>query len=100
MKGNNLKFKGYKVVILVISLILCITIVLSVKNIITLHNENRDLKEENQVLIDERDNLKLELNNVNTSEFIEEQARRQLKLVSPGEILFILPEDDCEVADE
>jgi cell division protein DivIC len=100
MKGNKLKFNGYKLVVLIISVALCVTIIFSVRNIITLHTENNELKEQNQVLVDERDNLKLELENVNTMEFIEEQARRQLKLVNPDEILFILPDEDCEEADE
>ncbi|MBK5253136.1 MAG: septum formation initiator family protein [Peptostreptococcaceae bacterium] len=100
MKGNKLKFNGYKIAAVIISVALCVTIIFSVKNIITLHNENSQLKEQNQELEDERDNLELELENVDTMEFIEEEARRQLKLANPDEILFILPEEKSEETDE
>jgi cell division protein DivIC len=96
MKKKNYKINWFKVITIVIALILCITIAYSVKTIFYLHMENNELNEQNQELQDERDKLRLELENVNTAEFIEEQARLQLKLIKPDEILFVLPEGDDE----
>ncbi|HKK96291.1 MAG TPA: septum formation initiator family protein [Anaerovoracaceae bacterium] len=93
MNKKKAKNNWFKTIITVIAVILCITIGYSIKTIVSLHIENEELKEEKQELIDERDKLKLELENVNTAEFIEEQARLQLKLIKPDEILFVLPEE-------
>jgi len=45
------------------------------------------------MLIETRDKLIRELENVNNPEYIEQQARSQLRLVMPGEVLYILPPD-------
>ena len=44
-------------------------------------------------LIEQRKELKIELRNVNSKEYIEEQARKQLRLVDPDEILFVFPNE-------
>jgi cell division protein DivIC len=61
----------------------------SVKNIIALHGEKKELEEENAALKLEKKNLTNELENVHDLEYIEEQARKQLKMVKPGEVLYV-----------
>ena len=73
----------------------------SVRNIVKLELENRRLKNKQKELIEQRKELKIELNNVNSKEYIEEQARKQLRLVDPDEILFVFPsEKDKDDADK
>ena len=65
----------------------------SVRNIIKLELENRRLRNKQKQLIEQRKELKIELKNVNSKEYIEEQARKQLRLVDPDEILFVFPDE-------
>lgn len=64
----------------------------------SLIQEKEALLEVQQDLIKERAQCKEELSNVNSVEYIEQQAREQLKLIMPGEILYIFPkiEEDTE----
>ena len=66
---------------------------MSVGNIFSLRAEQKALKEENDALRLEKESLEEELENVSDNEYIEEQARIQLKLIKPGEILYILEDD-------
>ncbi|MBQ6621327.1 MAG: septum formation initiator family protein [Mogibacterium sp.] len=66
----------------------------SVRNIVSLKIENHQLKKENEELRQLKKELTIELKNVNSKEYVEERARRQLRLVNPDEILFVFPGDD------
>ena len=68
----------------------------SVKNIIDLHQEQADLKAEQQMLSDRKEDLETELKSINESNYIEEQARTQLNMVMPGETLYITEDEDEE----
>lgn len=52
-------------------------------------------KEEAQARLDavtkNRDQLQEELNNVNTNEYVEQNARSELRMIYPGEVLYIMP---------
>ena len=58
------------------------------RDIIRLKAENAELKKQQVALEKQRDELKEELKNTGESEYIREQARKQLRLLNPGEILF------------
>jgi len=77
-------------------LVVLITIVFSAGNIISLLHERQQLRNEQEMLIETRDKLIRELENVNNPEYIEQQARSQLRLVMPGEVLYILPPDNAQ----
>lgn len=66
----------------------------SVKNIFDLKAENKELKHTNKELQSEKESLNEELQNVNDKDYIEEQARIQLRMIKPGEIIYILPDDN------
>lgn len=66
------------------------------RDIVRLKAENRDLKKQQIALEKQRDELKEELKNVDDQEYIREQARKQLKLLNPGEILFTFEDDEAE----
>lgn len=66
------------------------------RDIVRLKAENRDLKKQQIALEKQRDELKEELKNVDDQEYIREQARKQLKLLNPGEILFTFEDDEAD----
>lgn len=63
------------------------------RDIIRLKAENAELKKQQVALEKQRDELKEELKNTGESEYIREQARKQLKLLNPGEILFTFDDE-------
>ncbi|MDY6038514.1 MAG: septum formation initiator family protein [Eubacterium sp.] len=65
----------------------------SIKKIIQLHLEKSRLQETQKVLESHRDDLTAELKNVNELDYIEEQARKQLKMIKPGEVLYVLDDE-------
>ncbi len=64
------------------------------RDIIRLKAENRELKKQQVALEKKRDELKEELKNTGESEYIREQARKQLRLLNPGEILFTFDDEE------
>ena len=70
------------------------------RDIVRLKSENRALKKQQVALEHQRDALQEELRNANNQEYIKEQAKKQLRLLNPGEILFTFdeeqPEEDAE----
>ncbi|MCR4710963.1 MAG: septum formation initiator family protein, partial [Clostridia bacterium] len=66
---------------------------MSINNIADLHQERAELKAENEKLEAQKEDLEAELKNVNDLDYIEEQARKQLKMIKPGEVLFVLNEE-------
>lgn len=88
------KNRTQKILILVIVVLVGITVAASIKNIISLELEHSRLEKQNSQLKAQKKELELELKNVNSKEYIEEQARKQLRLVNPDEILFVFPDED------
>ena len=66
------------------------------KDIVRLKAENRALKKQQIALEQQRDELQEELKVTNSQEYIREQAKKQLKLLNPGEILFTFEEEEPE----
>lgn len=84
----------------VIVIFLIAVLGMSVKNIFVLQAEKKALTAEKEALMLEKESLQDELKNVSDTEYIEEQARIQLKLIKPGEILYILENDKEKEDDE
>ena len=70
------------------------------KDIVRLKAENRALKKQQVALEQQREELQEELRNANNQEYIREQAKKQLNLLNPGEILFTFEEEEAEQAKE
>ena len=66
------------------------------KDIVRLKAENRALKKQQIALEQQRDELQEELKNANNQEYIREQAKKQLRLLNPGEILFTFDEEEAQ----
>ena len=57
-------------------------------------SQNRALKQQQIALEQQREELQQELKNANNQEYIREQAKKQLRLLNPGEILFTFDEEE------
>lgn len=64
-----------------------------VMNIISLKKEQHDVREEKEALEREKAALEKEIEQVDEPENIEEEARDQLRLIKPGETLYLFPDD-------
>lgn len=93
------RLNGGRFALFILTGILVLVLLMSVKSIFTLRAEQKALTEQNNALLSEKESLEDELKNVSDKEYIEEQARIQLKLIKPGEILYIL-EDNKDKEDE
>ena len=89
---KNRKRLAYGSVILIIAII----IGFSVFNVYSLKKEYNDIVAERDALEKKKKDLKEELGNVNNPEYVEEQAREQLKMIRPGEVMYIMPQSDKE----
>ena len=65
----------------------------SIRKIVLLKIEQSELKEQQKALKEKRTKLKNELKNIDDKNYIEEQARKQLNMVKPGEILYMIEKD-------
>ena len=63
------------------------------KDIVKLQNENRQLKKQQKELTEQRDKLKNEVQKAGKREYLQEQARKQLHLLNPGELLFTFEDE-------
>lgn len=65
----------------------------SVINIVSLKREQHDMEQQKQELEEEKEQLSKELENAGDLQNLEEQARDQLRLIKPGEKIYIFPEE-------
>ena len=84
--------------------ILCIIVLVGtvgfyVRRITSLHAEKEQLLAEKAELEQTKDEKLNELENVNDLDYIEEQARKQLKMIKPGEVLFVIDEKIQDAAE-
>ncbi|MGI6176843.1 MAG: FtsB family cell division protein [Eubacterium sp.] len=87
---------------LFLTLIICSLLVVcfvTLGNIRELSRERSDLEAENEKLQAEKEQLVNELANVQDLDYIEEQARKQLNMVKPGEVLYVIDDDDSSSQD-
>ena len=64
------------------------------RDIIRLKAENRALKKRQKELEVERDKLREEVKNSGDRDYVQDQARKQLRLLNPGELLFTFEEEE------
>ncbi len=85
------KLNRSKVMILAAVLVVIAYFVFSGIKILHLNTEKAKVEEKNRQLKEEIENLNQQLEAINSPEFIERLARRNLKLVKQGELMFVLP---------
>ena len=63
----------------------------SLLHIIKLNSEYKEIEQQNQELQQQKEQLEKQLKNSKDDSFIEEEARQQLRMVNPGEYVYIVP---------
>ena len=91
---NKKKFKvGRSGLILTLIIIIAATyFAVSALKIVRLNAEKEEALARQEELLMIKEDLTAEYNNINSAQYIERLARRDLKLVKSNELLFILPE--------
>jgi len=90
MNKHNRKRNFYAIMTIVV-----MTVVgFSVFNIFSVNSQLTEVIAERDNLLKEKENLIYQLENVGSDEYIEHQARTLLRMIKPGEIYFVLPEDE------
>lgn len=75
-------------------IVISVVIGISVANIFSLKSENALAAQKLTLLENEKERLAEELLKVDSTEYVEQQAREQLKMVLPGEVLYVLKKDE------
>jgi len=88
-KNKKVRINKGRIILTVIVVVLIAVVGMSIKNVFDLRAEQKKLQHEQKLLLQEKEALKEELKNVNDLDYIEEQARIQLRMIKPGEILYI-----------
>ena len=100
-RQNTVRTRRRKLLTLIIGVIVfAMLATMCGKDIVRLKAENRALRKQQIALEQQRDELQKELKNANNQEYIREQAKKQLRLLNPGEILFTFDEEEEEVKAE
>lgn len=86
---NHIRMAIFAVVI-----ILTVVVGMSIKSVLDLTIEQHQLKKENASLKEKKAALEKEFENINDKGYIEEQARKQLNMVKPGEIVYIIDDEE------
>ena len=63
----------------------------SVYNIVSLKQEQKQTRAQQQQLEEKKASLQKKLKELDDSEYVEDQARAQLRLVMPGEKIYVFP---------
>lgn len=88
------KIARRRMVYFIIFLVIACLIGAAAVNIVSVKLSEAKTIEEQKALLKQKENLENELSRVNDPKYIEQQARQQLKMIKPGEILYVLPEKD------
>ena len=83
------------IAIVVIVLVIAYFVMSGIK-IIKLNQEKEEAEARKQELLHIQEDLLAQYENINSAQYIERLARRDLKLVKSNELLFILPEETKE----
>lgn len=94
-RKRRIKFNKGRLILAGIIIVLIAVIGVSVKNIFDLRAEQAELKKTHRDLLKTERSLEEELKNVNDLDYVEEQARIQLRMIKPGEILYIMDDEEA-----
>lgn len=90
--GRRKKRMLYAVIILAI----IAAVGMSVYNVVSLKVDQREIKKEQQELLHQKEQLEQQIEESDQPKFIEDTARQVLKMVNPGETIYIIDNDGGE----
>lgn len=97
IKAGRRKRKALYAVIIVL---IIAAIGMSVLNIISLKAEQKEAKAEQERLLDEKKQLEQQLEESSTPAYIEDAARETLRMINPGETIYVIPYEKNNVSDQ
>lgn len=77
-------------------LTIIVIIGVSVFNIVLLKLNEARIEKEQFALLEQKARLEYEFSQIDSLDYIEQEARQQLKMIKPGEILYVLPKTNKE----
>ncbi|NLY71693.1 MAG: hypothetical protein GX076_08490 [Clostridiales bacterium] len=77
-----------------IFIVIALIIGASVYNVLSLKLEEARAISELESLYEEKARLEEELSHIDSKEYIEQRARDELRMIYPGEVLYVVTEDD------
>ena len=92
VRGRKRRRKILSIIIIIIAFAALAT--MCGRDIVRLKAENIALNRQHKELEEQRDKLLQQVENSGNREFVQDQARKQLRLLNPGEILFTFEEED------
>ena len=92
-RKRKVKINYMRMALFVLVLVIGVSFVVSAVKIVRLQGEQKEVAARNDELTNKKETLEMEFENVKLPEYIENQARRDLKLVKPQELLFAFNED-------
>ena len=78
---------------LVVIGILIVIVGISVTRIILLKHDLHEAQKQQEEYTEEKQQLEEDMQEINDLQYLEEQARDQMRLIKPGEMLYIFPEE-------
>ncbi|MDY2959861.1 MAG: cell division protein FtsL [Hornefia sp.] len=95
-KKKKIRLNIGRLIVVAIVVILVGVTSFSVKKIVNLKMEQNQLKSEQTSLKEKKEKLEDELKHIDSESYIEEQARKQLNMIKPGEILYMIEKDKAK----
>lgn len=93
-KRHSRKRRRRRLIYLTVFLLFAVTVGFAVRNIVVLKLEQNELRAKQEELQQEKKDLEQELSRVGDQDYIEQQARKQLHMVKPGEIMYVFPDEE------
>jgi cell division protein FtsB len=73
---------------IVVAAVACVSVI----NIVSVNKQFEEAIADREALEGKKSELLFELENVDSAEYIEQQARTLLKMIRPGEIYYVVPD--------
>ena len=89
-----------RLIAVIFMVLLLIIIVRGIFNIVSLKQQEKDLEQTYQEKVEEKEKLEKMREYISSDEYIEQTARDLFKMVKPGEILYILEDEETDKKDE
>ena len=91
-RKKKIRINYMRMALFALVLVIGISFVVSAVKIVQLQGEKKEVAAKNDELTHKKETLEMEYENVKLPEYFENQARRDLKLVKPQELLFAFNE--------
>ncbi|MBQ1401014.1 MAG: septum formation initiator family protein [Firmicutes bacterium] len=91
---HRAKRRRIKLVYVIIIIVAAVVVGFSACNLVSLKAQEREVLKQQQQLKDEKAKLEKELERADDPDYVEKEAREQLKLIMPGEKLYFFPQSD------